>query len=53
MTINVEEKFVSVGIKTVDSKNRIGLGEKILKTIDSKGRVDAYKIFIGKEGDIY
>ncbi len=52
MTINVEEKFVSVGIKTVDSKNRIGLGEKILKTIDSKGRVDAYKIFIGKEGDI-
>ena len=52
MTIKVDEKFVSVGIKTVDSKNRINLGEKILKIIDSKGRADAYKVFIGKEGDI-
>ncbi|MBU4312261.1 MAG: hypothetical protein KJ706_06060 [Candidatus Omnitrophica bacterium] len=52
MTIKVDEKFVSVGIKTVDSKNRINLGEKILKVIDSKGKADAYKIFIGKEGDI-
>ena len=52
MTIKVEEKFVSVGIKTVDSKNRIGLGGKILKVSDSKGRADAYRIFIGKEGDI-
>jgi len=52
MTIKVAERFVSMGIKTVDSKNRINLGEKLLKVIDSKGRADAYKIFIGKEGDI-
>jgi hypothetical protein len=52
MNIKVEENFVSVGIKTVDSKNRINLGEKILKVIDSKGKADAYKVFIGKEGDI-
>ena len=52
MIIKVDEKFLSVGIKTVDSKNRINLGEKTLKVIDSKGRADAYKIFIGKEGDI-
>lgn len=52
MTIKVDEKFVSVGIKTLDAKNRINLGEKILKVIDSKGTADAYKVFIGKEGDI-
>jgi hypothetical protein len=52
MTIKVDEKFISVGIKTVDSKNRISLGEKILKVIDSKGKAEAYRVFIGKEGDI-
>jgi hypothetical protein len=52
MTINVEEKFIAVGIKTVDSKNRINLGEKVLKAISSKSKADAYKVFVGKDGDI-
>lgn len=53
MTIKVDERFVSMGdIKTIDSKNRITLGEKILKVVDSKIKADAYEVFIGKEGDI-
>lgn len=52
MDIKIDERFVSVGIKTVDSKNRINLGGKILKIIDSKGKAEAYRVFIGKEGDI-
>lgn len=52
MTINVEEKFIAVGIKTMDSKNRINLGEKVLKAISSKNKADAYKVFVGKDGDI-
>jgi len=52
MTINVDEKFTSVGIKTVDSKNRINLGEKILNAITPESKADAYKVFIGNEGDI-
>ena len=53
MTIKVDERFVPIGdIKTIDSKNRINLGEKILRVVDSKVKADAYEVFIGEEGDI-
>ena len=49
MTIKVQENFTSICIKTVDVKNRINLGEKVLKTGSS---TDVYEIFVGKDGDI-
>ena len=42
--------FQAVGIRTLDTKRRIGLGEKIMKFISK--RPEAYKVFIDKEGDI-
>ena len=51
MTINIDEKFMAVGIKSVDVKHRINLGEKIMKLV-SKKKAEAYKVFIGQDGDI-
>lgn len=48
-TINISEKFKAIDVKTVDSKNRINLGEKILRFLT---KADSFKVFIGKEGDI-
>ncbi|RKY30791.1 MAG: hypothetical protein DRP74_06240 [Candidatus Omnitrophota bacterium] len=45
----ISEKFKEVDVKTVDSKNRISLGEKVLRLFT---KVDAFKVFVGKEGDI-
>jgi len=48
----LEEKFVLMGRKSVDSKNRITLGQKILKLITSQTGVEEFQIFYGEEGDI-
>lgn len=48
----INEKFIATGIKSLDSKNRITLGEKTLKFVLSKTKVDAYTVFVGEEGDI-
>jgi len=45
----IDEQFKAVDVKNVDSKNRISLGEKILKVLK---KADAFKIFIGRDGDI-
>ncbi len=55
MRIREELKFFSnefqaVGIRTVDTKQRIGLGKKVLKSFSTLP--EAYKVFIDKEGDI-
>ena len=42
--------FQAVGIRTVDAKKRISLGEKLLKFISKTP--EAYKVFIDKEGNI-
>ena len=42
--------FQAIGIRTVDAKRRIGLGEKLLKSISKTP--EAYQVFIDKEGDI-
>ena len=42
--------FQAVGIRTVDAKRRIGLGEKLLGFVAEAP--EAYKVFIDKEGDI-
>ncbi|MBL7130789.1 MAG: hypothetical protein ISS45_05250 [Candidatus Omnitrophica bacterium] len=44
----INEEFKAIGVKSLDSKNRLNIGEKILKYM----KVDAFKVFIGKEGDI-
>lgn len=49
---SLAERFIPVDIKTVDSKNRINLGEKMLKLITNKTNAEAYQVFIGEEGDI-
>ena len=48
----VEEKFIAVEVKSVDAKNRVNIGEKLFKRMNAKSRVDAYKVFLGEEGDI-
>jgi len=42
--------FQAIGIRNVDAKKRISLGEKLLKLI--RKTPEAYKIFVDKEGDI-
>lgn len=48
----INEKFVPVGIKTIDSKNRITIGEKIVKLITAQTGADEFQIFYGEDGDI-
>lgn len=47
--INISEKFKVIDVKAMDSKNRISLGEKIIKLLKN---VDAFKVFLGQDGDI-
>lgn len=49
---NVNGKFISAGVRTFDSKNRITIGEKITKLISTQARVDGFQIFYSEEGDI-
>ena len=48
--VNIKSgKFKEIDVKGLDSKNRISLSKKVLKFFK---KVDAFKIFVGKEGDI-
>ena len=49
--ITVHEDFMQVDTKEADSKNRIGLG-KVKKYLSPKTRIDSFKVFVGKEGDV-
>ena len=42
--------FQAVGIRTLDAKKRIGLGEKIARYASKTP--EAYQVFVDKEGDI-
>ncbi|MCK4947512.1 MAG: hypothetical protein KAS46_03950 [Candidatus Aureabacteria bacterium] len=48
----IHERFIPAEIKTLDSKNRINLGEKILKLISGEKKADVYQVFVGEKGDI-
>lgn len=51
--IDINEKFVPIEVKSIDFKNRISLGSKIINLVSRIFRkTDAYQIYIGKEGDI-
>lgn len=49
---HIKGKFVPVGIKTIDSKNRITIGERIVKLISAQTGADEFQIFYGEDGDI-
>jgi len=50
--IDIHEEFIPYHIKFLDSKHRITLGDKLIKALGKRRNVDAYMMFIGKEGDI-
>ncbi len=49
---DIHEKFISVDVKTLDSKKRISLGEKILKMLADKFPAKSFKVYVGEDGDI-
>ncbi|MFH1507539.1 MAG: hypothetical protein ABIG46_03790 [Candidatus Omnitrophota bacterium] len=50
--IVVNGEFVAIDTKPLDSKNRITLGERLMKFVRKKMRVDSYRMFIDTAGDI-
>ena len=51
--LNINEKFIPVEVKSVDFKNRINLGSKIIAFVSRMmKKTDAYQVCIGNEGDI-
>ena len=51
-TLLIQEEFIPYHMKALDSKNRITLGGKLKKLMDKRMIVEAYQIFVGKNGDI-
>ncbi len=51
-TITIKEKFVSAGVRSIDTKHRLSIGDKIHKEINKKFNVDTYEVLVGEEGDI-
>ena len=50
--IDIHEEFIPYHAKSLDSKHRITLGDKLIKAIGKRRNVDSYMMFIGREGDI-
>jgi hypothetical protein len=50
--IKINEKFIPVGTRLLDSKNRVGLGDKIKTFLSKKMKIDAFELFVGEEGDV-
>lgn len=46
------EKFVHLGDKVLDTKNRINLGEKIAKLVFDQTGADSFQLFYGETGDL-
>ena len=46
------QEFMPIDIRSMDSKNRITLGEKIIRKISGQTRVNQFQVFIGQDGDI-
>ncbi len=47
-TITIREKFKSAGVRTLDSKKRVSLGDNVSKNM----KIDSYEVLVGEEGDI-
>ncbi len=50
--LEIKEKFMPVDTRPLDSKHRITLGGRLYKLMMSKMKIDSYRVFVGKEGDI-
>jgi len=50
--LEVKEEFIPVDTRPLDSKHRITLGGRLHKFLMSKMKIDSYKVFVGKNGDI-
>lgn len=50
-TIKINEEFVNIDTKPLDTKKRINLGEKILKAMGSP-EINEFQVYLGAEGDI-
>ena len=48
----VKQGFIPVAIKSIDAKNRITIGEKIIKRISGQNKVNQFQVFIGQDGDL-
>ena len=51
-SIMVRERFVSAGVRSIDSKYRLSIGDKVHKGLSKKFQVDAYEVLVGEKGDI-
>ena len=51
-TLDIHEEFIPYHTKVLDSKNRITLGGRLKKLMGKRMSVEAYRIFVGKNGDI-
>lgn len=50
--LEIKEKFIPVDTRPLDSKHRITLGGRLYKLLMNKMKIDSYRVFVGKEGDI-
>ncbi|MEK6733287.1 MAG: hypothetical protein AABY55_06630 [Candidatus Omnitrophota bacterium] len=50
--IDIHEEFVPYNTKPLDSKHRITLGGKLAKSLGKRMEVEAYQVFVAKNGDI-
>ncbi|MDP2911650.1 MAG: hypothetical protein Q8N76_04910 [Candidatus Omnitrophota bacterium] len=50
--VDIHEEFVTYNTKSLDSKHRITLGGKLVRSLDKQMKVDSYQVFIAKNGDI-
>lgn len=50
--LEIKEEFMPVDTRPLDSKHRITLGGRLYKLLMSKMKIDSYRVFVGKEGDI-
>ncbi|MFZ7133510.1 MAG: hypothetical protein ACOWWR_14260 [Eubacteriales bacterium] len=48
----VHHGFIPFDIKSIDTKNRIIIGEKIIRRISGQNKVNQFQVFIGQDGDI-
>jgi len=50
--LSIKELFFPIEVRPLDSKNRITLGDRIRKVLSKKMKIDAFKIFVGSDGDV-
>ena len=47
-TITIHERFTPAGIRVLDSKKRVTLGDSVPKDL----RIDSYEVLVGENGDV-